>query len=114
MLTKKDRQELIQDMKQVFVTKEDLKDFATKDDLTAMEKRQDQKFATKDDLKTMEDRQDKKYVTKNDLEPIQKSLKRIEQKLTTTIRFFDKEVLKHDSRLKNIERHVGLPTPVSS
>lgn len=43
MITKKDRQLLIQDMKEVF---------ATKDDLKAMEKRFDGKFATKDDLKT--------------------------------------------------------------
>lgn len=41
MLTKKDRQQLISDFKDVF---------ATKDDLKSMEDRQDQKYATKVDL----------------------------------------------------------------
>ena len=48
--------------------------FATKQDLVAMEKRQDKKYATKNDLASvrgdlaaMEKRQDAKYATKDDL-----------------------------------------------
>ncbi|MEK7592986.1 MAG: hypothetical protein AAB508_06430 [Patescibacteria group bacterium] len=45
--------------------------FATKDDLTSMEKRQNDRFATKDDLRNdlsaMEKRMDAKFATKDDL-----------------------------------------------
>ncbi|MBI3955772.1 hypothetical protein HY339_00795 [Candidatus Gottesmanbacteria bacterium] len=65
------------DLKSVFkdlgvATKEDLKQFATREDLKAMEGRQDKKYATKEDLKAMEGRQDKK---------MQESLLHLERRL---------------------------------
>jgi hypothetical protein len=45
--------------------------FATKDDLKAMESRQDAKFATRDDLKKFATRDDlKKFATKDDLKAL--------------------------------------------
>ena len=48
--------------------------FATKDDLKAMEARQDAKFATKDDLKAMEARQNAKFATKIDIKGVREEL----------------------------------------
>lgn len=53
-------------------TKDDLKDFATKDDLKALEEKMATKddlknFATKDDLKALEEKLEEKMATKDDL-----------------------------------------------
>ena len=62
--------------------------FATKDDLQAMEARQDKKYATKNELKgelkAMEARQDKKYATKNELKDELKAMEaRLNRKFVT-------------------------------
>ncbi len=82
MITKKDRQYLIQDMTQVF---------ATKDDISAMEGRQDKKFATKDDLK--------------------KALNPVNRKLNKIVKYFDRDIIWHNRRLKHLEEKVGFKTP---
>ncbi|MBI3577564.1 hypothetical protein HY086_06005 [Candidatus Gottesmanbacteria bacterium] len=60
--------------------------FATKDDLIAMEKRQDQKYATKRDLAEMENRQDQKYATKKDLGTMRGDLVSMEQRIRKDIK----------------------------
>ena len=54
--------------------------FATKDDLVAMERRQDMKYTTKSGLSAMEKRQDKKYATKNDLASVRRDLVSMEKR----------------------------------
>lgn len=88
MLTKKDRQLLIQDFKEVFATKDDLKGLVTKENA--------ERFTTKGDLK-------------NELSSMKTSLKKIEKKLITTIRFFDKYILCHEKRITKMEDRFKLP-----
>jgi ABC-type Fe3+/spermidine/putrescine transport system ATPase subunit len=82
----------IKKLKAVFATKDDLKQFATKDDLVGMEKRQNQKFATKDDLVGMEKRLKKEIVgdiidyLRNNILPL---------------------LSEHDKRLDRLEKRVG-------
>ncbi len=87
--------------------------FATKDDLKAMEHRQDQKFATKDDLKAMEHRQDQKFATKKDLD---KTIRAAETRLREAIvkdiaDMLQESVIKilneHEVRLDRLEKRVG-------
>lgn len=49
------------------------------------------------------------FATKDDLKPMQKSLKKIEKKLDTTVRFFDASVVNHEKRIKRLEKHLDLP-----
>jgi len=72
--------------------------FATKDDLVAMEKRQDQKFATKDDLGGMENRFDQKFATKDE---INKRFDSLEKVLAET---FQEE----EERFRVIEAEIGI------
>ncbi len=124
MLTQQDRQQLVKDLKEIFGTKDDLKamearqdqKYATKDDLKAMEARQDQKYATKDDLKAMEARQDQKYATKDELKkelkPIKDDLKTVKKDTSVIIRFFDREHIKLQKRVKKVEERLGItPDP---
>jgi len=94
MITKKDRTLLIDDMKQVF---------ATKDDLGAMEQRQDKKFATKDDLTSL--------ATKDDLKPIKSGIRKINKKLDETITYLEKQANFHHRRLDQLEHKVGVKPP---
>lgn len=76
-LTKSDKQFL----KENFVTKDDLKSLASKDELVSA------------------------------LKPIKKSLKSIENKLDLTIRTFDRDFNYHHRRLDQIEKHIGVAPP---
>lgn len=80
----------IQQLKDIFATKDDLKSFATKDDLKS--------FATKDDLKS--------FATKDDLK---KSLAPIKRKLNAIQKDLSWTMLKYDSRLVHLEKHVIHP-----
>lgn len=82
--------------------------FATKDDLAAMEKRQNQKFSTKDDLVEMEKRQDQKYATKDDLK---KALVPVNKKLDKIVQYFDRDISWHHRRLKQLEGVAGVKAP---
>src|SRR3989344_2606007 len=110
MITKKDRQLLIQDMKEVF---------ATKDDLVAMEKRQDKKYATKDDLKDLrgqitDDIDGKLKVQKREiLDEMDTKLTKQKEEIVkdvgeyivdTIVPMFDKR----DKQVARIEKKVGL------
>ena len=71
--------------------------FATKDDLKAMEARQDKKYATKDDLKLM--------ATKSDLaETKETTVKEITDFLHEKIIL---ELERHERRLDRLEKTVG-------
>ena len=90
MLTQQDRQQLVKDLKEIF---------GTKDDLKAMEARQDQKYATKDELK-------------KELKPIKDDLKTVKKDTSVIIRFFDREHIKLQKRVKKVEERLGItPDP---
>jgi len=83
--------------------------FATKTDLSRMEKRQDAKYATKVDLSRMEKRQNAKYATKADLNPVNKTLKKIAKDVSALIKYFDQQDTNIHKRLDRIDDHLGLP-----
>ena len=86
--------------------------FTTKEDLAAMESRQDNKYATKQDLVQMESRQDKKYATKQDLKTLvtKKDLeKAVEDIYLFFAKFFknirlEERLNDHDDRIKSLEQ----------
>jgi hypothetical protein len=72
---------------------------------------------TKNDLQQIENIVEKKLDQKLDqkfdekLKPIDASLKRIEKKLDTTIRTFDRDINYHHRCLVQLEEKVGVKTP---
>lgn len=73
-------------------------------------------FATKDDLKAMEDRQDRKYATKDDLkQELENTKKDIVQEITD---FLQDNILnllnEHERRLDRLEKTVGGFPPLTS
>ncbi len=70
--TLKQFEEIVQKALVNVTTKEDLKGFATKDDLLGLEKRFEKRFATKDDLLNLEKRFEKKFATKDDIKDVAK------------------------------------------
>lgn len=69
--------------------------FATKDDLSSMEKRQDAKYATKADLTSMEKRQNAKF------DMIEKRFDDMDMALTK----YSQEI---EARIENLEDAVGI------
>jgi len=80
------------------------KTFATKDDLKAMEARQDKKFATKDDLKM--------YATKNDMidfkDEILHEIKSMREEVAIVTGYKD-QIENHDYRIERLEKHTKIP-----
>jgi hypothetical protein len=70
---------------------------------------------TKQDLKNIGTLIDTKLETKLEskfdekLKPIKKTLKEMNNKLDTAIRFFDTSTIGHEKRIKRIEKHLDLP-----
>ena len=96
--------------------------FATKDDLVAMEKRQDAKYVTKNDLSTMEKRvdsklvamekrQDAKYATKDDLKQFATRVEikqMIEESENSIIQAVTGVEIELRSRINRLEDTVGI------
>ena len=81
--------------------------FATKDDLKAMEQRQDAKYATKDDLSN-------EFVTiKKDLKQVKKDVRYIKKTAELTLRYIDEENKTTRKRLDKVELHLGLSAPLA-
>lgn len=105
-------QEDIKLLKGIFATKDDLKDFAKKDDLVSikseigsvkkdlvsMESRFNKKFAAKDDLASMEKRFDKKFATKVEIND------RFDQLETILAKTF----VNVEGRIQTLEDEVGI------
>ncbi|OGG11386.1 hypothetical protein A2Z00_00420 [Candidatus Gottesmanbacteria bacterium RBG_13_45_10] len=84
--------------------------FATKDDLTAMERRFNAKFATKDDLNRFATKDDlNRFATKDDLAAMEKRLKK--EIVGDLVGYMGHTILpilnEHEKRLDRLEKHVG-------
>ena len=81
--------------------------FATKNDLSSMEKRQDAKYATKTDLTSMEKRQDAKYATKD---AVTKGFAMVEKRFDDMDAALAKYSTDIETRVQRLENVVGIPT----
>ncbi len=54
---------------------------------------------------------DKKFNENFDkkIKPINKQLKKIQRDLTTTINYFDHNIINHENRIRTIEHHLNFP-----
>lgn len=62
---------------------------------------------TKKDLHDIGELIDTKLESK--LKPIKKTLREMNDKLDTTIRFFDSSTVSHEKRITRVEKHLNLP-----
>lgn len=87
-------------------TKKDLKGFATKDDLVAMESRMDTKFATKDDFSRLENEISSVRInmaTKSDIFEVKEMISRLDKRTDEDV----KAVIKDVGNIKEILRTQG-------
>ena len=102
----------IQQLKDIFATKDDLKGFATKTDLKPFATKDDLKsfatktdlkpFATKDDFKGFATRDETKSILSKALAPLKRDIKSIKKDLNWVIG-------KYDTRLNHLEKHIIHP-----
>ncbi len=86
--------------------------FATKEDLVAMEKRQDEKFATKDDLTKFATKDDLKgYANKEDIikfkDAILKEIRDMRDEVALVIGYKD-QIEDHEDRIDVLEKVVKI------
>jgi hypothetical protein len=107
MITDRD----IEKLKQVFATKEDLKDFATKKDLQSMEERFNRKFATKEDISKFPTKDEMRTEIHNQILPVQLELQVIKtkvMKVDVDLTKFKEELL---SEMQNLRDDMHATTP---
>ncbi|MFC1647049.1 hypothetical protein ACFL1A_02065 [Patescibacteria group bacterium] len=86
-------------------------------DVSKLKKEFSKDFATKsfvrDELKAMEKRQDAKYAKQKDMVFIKKELQKMNKSLKITIGYFDKVTTNHESRIKTVEKTLNIVPPAN-
>lgn len=93
----------------IFATKDDLAQFATKDDVKEIVKEETKHFTTKDDLTQFATREYLDKTLDNKLAPLKKDIKKIKHDQNTIISFFDNQTIGLKKRITRIENHLDLP-----
>src|SRR3989344_5700685 len=114
-MNEQERKQLINEMKKVFATKDDLTAFATKDDLSIFATKDDlTAFATKDDLSIFATKDDlTAFATKEETYEFRKEMNArfdaIEKDLKSVVRIYnlDEEMNAVYARLKQLEQTAG-------